>query len=472
MPINTPLSMPLKWLFPLLLLLLPNVGISKFVVETLPGYPGNLPFKLETGYIGVGELDEVQLFYYFIESERDPTGDPLVFWLAGGPGCSGFSALAYEIGPLSFNYSDFKGGMPTFELNKYSWTKVASIIFIDSPVGTGYSYSTTSEGYRTGDTLSARHAYTFLRKWLMDHPEFSANPLYIGGDSYSGIVVPIVVQQILDGNELNFGSSVNINGYILGNPYTSYKNEINSRLPYAHRMNLISDDLHESAESSCNGDFVNVDSNNTACMKEIQAIKDCTRDLYMPHILEPTCSWESQKLDITKWDQNAFQENINFLHLSRSSPQLWCRAMNYYLSSLWMNSRVCQDGLGVREGTVKNWIRCRKDLSYTTDVNSTFDYHKSLTSKFLRALIYSGDQDLLVPYVGTRQWIKALSLPVTDNWRPWFQDGQVAGYTSKYSNVHYRLTFATAKGAGHTAPEYKPKECFSMINRWLAYYPL
>lgn len=52
-------------------------------------------------YIGVGDTDDVQLFYYFVESERSPVEDPLVLWLTGGPGCSGFSALAYEIGQFS-----------------------------------------------------------------------------------------------------------------------------------------------------------------------------------------------------------------------------------------------------------------------------------------------------------------------------------------------------------------------------------
>ncbi|CAL9022604.1 unnamed protein product [Prunus brigantina] len=87
----------------LLLLLLHccHIVASSSIISTLPGFSGNLPFKLETGYVGVGNLDDIQLFYYFIESERSPKEDPLLLWLSGGPGCSSFAAMVYDrIGTL------------------------------------------------------------------------------------------------------------------------------------------------------------------------------------------------------------------------------------------------------------------------------------------------------------------------------------------------------------------------------------
>jgi serine carboxypeptidase-like clade I len=49
-------------------------------------------------YVEVGEEHGARLFYYFIESERNPAEDPLILWITGGPGCSALSGLLFEIG--------------------------------------------------------------------------------------------------------------------------------------------------------------------------------------------------------------------------------------------------------------------------------------------------------------------------------------------------------------------------------------
>nr|GMC78478.1 serine carboxypeptidase-like 18 [Ipomoea batatas] len=455
----------------LLLFMAPTFSNSE-EIETLPGFPGKLPFKLQTGYIGVGEFEQVQLFYYFIESERSPENDPLFLWLTGGPGCSALSGLLYEIGPFTINYANSTGEIPALELNPYAWTKVANIIFLDQPVGTGFSYSKTWEAYRCSDTLSAQYAYSFLIKWLLDHPKFLSNPLYITGDSYTGIIVPQIVQRIYDGLKSGIEPRLNIKGYVEGNPLTDKYADINSRVVYAHRMGLLSDNLYKSTKVNCNGHYVAEYRQNAACQYDLERVSKCTEKIYKAQILEPSCS-----------DENLLSLNVgeNFTSLLLLQ-QYGCRDDNYLYSSIWANNKIVQKALHVREETITEWVRCNESLTYYTgterneayvyNVQGTLDYHRSFTNKSCRVLIYSGDHDMGVPHVSTEEWIESLKVRVEDEWRPWFVEDQIAGYTMKYSQEEYELTYATVKGAGHTAPEYKPQQCLAMLQRWIDNYSL
>lgn len=80
------------------------------------------------------------------------------------------------------------------------------------------------------------------------------------------------------------------------------------------------------------------------------------------------------------------------------------------------------------QGTVPSWIRCDYDIPYTGDIQSTVNYHLDVTTRGYRSLVYSGDHDMVVPFIGTQAWIKSLNFSVVDKWRPWYVDRQVAGW--------------------------------------------
>ncbi|KAF5201999.1 Serine carboxypeptidase-like [Thalictrum thalictroides] len=370
-----------------------STASTPFKVRTLPGFDGFLPFQLETGYISVDELDGVQLFYYFIESERNPKEDPLILWLSGGPGCSAFTGLVYEI-------------------------------------------------------------------------------VYIGGDSYAGIVVPIIAQEIANGIMMQHKPIINLEGYILGNAATDGKFDGNSKIPFSHRMALISDELYKLTKRTCKGEYVKVDPRNVKCLKNLQTVSECTKDLKVEHVLEPNCKFVlANKLKGIQENRRSLGENFENFGSESQLPKFGCRNYNYLLSYYWANDDNVRSALHIKKGTTKTWIRCNNQggLPYKKDVLSTLIYHQNLSKRGYRSLIYSGDHDLLTPYLGTEAWIKSLNYSINDDWRPWFVVNQVAGYTRTYSN---RMTYATVKGAGHTAPEYMPKECLAMLSRWLSHNPL
>ncbi|XP_010556477.1 PREDICTED: serine carboxypeptidase-like 18 [Tarenaya hassleriana] len=408
-------------------------AVSRSSIKFLPGFEGPLPFELETGYVGVGEFDDAQLFYYFVKSQTNPKEDPLMIWLTGGPVCSSASALFYEIGPLTFRVEEYNGSLPTLVSTSYSWTKAASIIFVDSPVGSGFSYARKPSSSRAGDTIQVHQVDQFLRKWLMDHPEFLSNPFYVGGDSYSGIIVPALVHHIHIGNENGVTPPINLQGYVLGNPATDENSDTNSRIPFAHGMGLISDELYKSVSG-----------------------------LNTLHILLPDCGSDSTRQHIIKFSGGRILGET--LNPTLSLPWFGCYLYKFLLSSFWANDENVRRALHVRKASIGLWSRCNTDkVPYSKDIPSSFQYHAINSAKGFRSLIYSGDHDYVVPFLGTQAWIRALNYSIINDWRPWLIDNQIAGYTRTYAN---KMTFATIKGGAHTA-DYKPKESSVLFERWI-----
>ncbi|KAF5197052.1 Serine carboxypeptidase-like, partial [Thalictrum thalictroides] len=488
--------------------------LSQTIIKCLPGFDGELPFELETGYVSVDENDDAQYFYYFVKSERNPREDPLILWFDGGPGCSALCGFAFEIGPINFAKQESNGSLPSLVLNPYSWTKVSNVLFVDSPIGAGFSYSKTLQGSYSSDTIFAKQVYIFLKKWFIGHPDFLQNPLYIASLSYSGLIIPVIAQVISDGNEASEKPFVNLKFTSLSccqyertrsidkpQPRTDRHVEENSQVQFAHRMGIISDELYESVKKNCREEYVNVDPSNSRCLKDIQAFKEFTSDLNTYHILEPYCLTELIEPDKMKRERiyveafptldslgypanNLVSERpmegddsleTNYATEIPLSPPLpknpvhECRNYGYKHAYYWANNLSVQKALHVQQGTVKEWIRCNLDIPYYKEFTNTVSYYIQLSAKGYRSLIYNGDHDMMIPFVGTQEWIRSLNFSIEDEWRPWYVNGQVAGYTRMYSN---NLTFATVKGGGHEVPMYKPKECLAMLERWISHNPL
>ncbi|KAF3791754.1 Serine carboxypeptidase 1 [Nymphaea thermarum] len=331
-------------------------------VATLPGYDGELPFEMYTGYITVNETTSNNLFYYFVKSERNATEDPLILWLTGGPGCSGFSGLVFEI------------------------VQIASIIFVDAPTFTGFSYSNSTADHITGDFKNFEEDYVFLEKWLEQHPEFQSNPLYMAGDSYSGYIIPPLTYKIATAMEDGTGTIFNLKGYMEGNPLTDYNFDA-SLVPFAYGMSLISEKLYQATKKSCNGHYYDPTSEN--CTKNIDLIDELVADINPPQILEVYCGriW-SPKQKPRLATRRAFHEFQPNHHFPSNVPPLNCRAYGYYLCYIWANNETVREALHVRKGTVGEWQRCSKRFAYNFELFSVIEYHRSLLSKGYPALFY------------------------------------------------------------------------------------
>lgn len=462
-------------------------------VERFPGYNGTLPLNHYAGYITVGdEQNKRHLYYYFATSERNPATDPVVLWLNGGPGCSGLNAVLYLLGPFKFNTRDgYHASFPKLQLNPYSWTKVSSIIFVDSPAGTGFSYADTIDAYKMDDDKATLDAYTFILKWFEEYPEFLLNPFYVAGSSYGGVYVPIVAEGIVNGIEAGVKPILNFKGYTVGNGYTNMDFDFNSRVSFAYGMGLIPRELYHDLKDTCNGDYWNP--NNSDCLFNLEVYRQAIDGINSNHILCLPCHYEMRTEEVVS-SQGSFEGSNQLKEIKEPvvvrksmlpsiviSPDAGGHLLPSHLNEdvycydynerprILLNSQDAREYIHAQpEHITGEWLRC-KDLEYKFGSINVIPYHKNVTSKGYRAFIYSGDHDMGAPFYGTEAWIKSLGYDIIEKWRPWFFGDQIAGYTRTYD---HNLMYATFKGAGHTVPEYKPREALAAYTRWLDEEPL
>ena len=145
----------------------------------------------------------------------------------------------------------------------------------------------------------------------------------------------------------------------------------------------------------------------------------------------------------------------------------------------YLNLKSVRKALHVSD-TIANvtWTICGFSLNWLYPYNKSLipliyeEFGKNYEN--IRILVFSGDVDSCVPFIGTRKRIAELGFEPLDTYRKWVVEDdnkveQIAGYTQSYKPS---LTFATVRGAGHMVATDKSKEALELVSRFLQNKPL
>jgi cathepsin A (carboxypeptidase C) len=178
-----------------------------------------------SGFVPIGVKGS--LFYWLFESRQEASKDPLVVWLTGGPGCSSELGLFVENGPFKIN-DDRK----TLSINAHSWNNVANVLYVDQPIGTGFSPSLI---YDVNEQQIASDFYIFLQGFVKAFPQFAGRDLYITGESYAGHYIPAMSAEIVRKG----GLKLNFKGIAIGNGLVSMYHQYPDYATFAVENNII-----------------------------------------------------------------------------------------------------------------------------------------------------------------------------------------------------------------------------------------
>ncbi|BFZ62054.1 hypothetical protein YB2330_003133 [Saitoella coloradoensis] len=231
---------------------------------------------------------ESSLFYWYFPAEKPFVDNPpLILWIQGGPGSSSMIGLFKEFGPFDVNDAG--------ELirNPSTWNKHYSLLFVDNPVGTGYSYVnppgevylTASErrylkdgmndpgddlhsstpddvrqrffrlrtestpgndddsdyvdGYAANQRGVSADLIRFLQTFYKNFPETVKSPLFLSSESYGGKYIPELATAILDYNLVYDKDKIPLKGISIGDQWTDPNTQIITHAPQAYYLGLI-----------------------------------------------------------------------------------------------------------------------------------------------------------------------------------------------------------------------------------------
>ncbi|KAJ8622821.1 hypothetical protein MRB53_031350 [Persea americana] len=432
------------------LLLLHGLFHSKLVIAV-----GTADGTEEWGYVEV--RPRAHMFWWLYRSpqrsESSSSPWPIILWLQGGPGASGIAIGNFqEIGPLDTNLKP----------RKSTWLQKADLLFVDNPVGTGFSFGEDESLVVQTDEQAATDLTTLLKELSNKDKSFQTSPFFIVAESYGGkfaATLGLSVLQAIQNKELN----LILGGVVLGDSWISPEDYVFSWGPLLKEVSRLDENgLQETNRMAQlikqqieKGQFGNaIDS--WGDLESLISTRSNSVDFY--NFMLDSGS-DPLALKATGLLQGILMKYSNYLPSKDSS--------NGGLNSL-MNG-VIREKLKI---IPKNVIwGGQADIVFK---GLSFDFMKprinevdELLSNGVNVTIYNGQVDLICATPGTEAWVQKLKWDGLKNFTnlnrtPLYckNDQQVTkGFRKSYKN----LNFYWILGAGHFVPVEQPCIALQMI---------
>ncbi|KAJ1568947.1 Cell death protease, partial [Cladochytrium tenue] len=374
--------------------------------------------------------DTAKIFFWYVTTPAASGGSTdLVIWLNGGPGW-----FVLEHGPFLMQDDG------SLEANPYSWNGVANILYVEQPVGTGFSFSDTLE---TSELTLAKTFLTFLDGWYTTFEETKDYDLFIAGESYASVYMFIRLQGISIGD-----------GLLDQETQLTNKQHYLDQAVFLNESGFFDDDLAALAlaEQIAQECYYCTSTN-------ISSIPyNCDLNSYMS-------AWKANHSDITCVYSYNINEPCDVLTAKTS-------ALTVYLNSTSVQSSLNVLPLPTAVVEVGGWSECSAVVGATLDATVLLEAKAvlpDLLDSGLPVLIYEGDLDYVLNYVGLERAIGILTwgnatgfttgVPATENWTP---DGETTP-AGRIVADDRGLTYIRVSGAGHMVPVDRPAAALGLL---------
>lgn len=366
------------------------------------------------GYLTVNKEYNSNLFFWFFPAKIDRENAPVVLWLQGGPGASSLFGLFTENGPYSIT--------PKQKLisRKYSWHLNHNLIYIDNPVGTGFSFTDSDAGYAKNEKDVGDNLLLGLQQFFRLFPNLQKNDFFVTGESYGGKYVPAIGHAILLDSRLETEDptkpKINLKGLAIGNGLSDPVHQMNYG-DYLYQLGLIDSNGHKI--------FTEYEAQGINCIKK----KDfnCAFDVFDKLI-------NMDELPQGSLFKNLTGFNIYFNYLKTADNDDVPLGQFLQKTDTRKAIHVGNNSFHDLEGENKVEEHLKLDV-----MDSVADWVSELLSNY-PVLVYNGQLDIIVAYPLTENYLKNLKFDGADQYLTakryiWRVDNDIAGYVKHAGNL-------------------------------------